>query len=400
MSNSNSTKPTDQSKPERPDGSPLFWHKTGRWCKKVRGRFVYFGRGTHDEALAEYERQMADLHSGRTQQEEPKGLTVFRLCAKFLSTKKERRDRGELSPRTFHDYGWICKLIVKLFGRDRLVESLGPDDFENARRRMSKKWGLVSLWTVINKMRVVFNFAYNKDQHLIDKPLLYGEGFRRPSKKAQRKHRQEQGPRMFEADEIRAMLGKATLPLKAMIYLGINCGFGNSDVGNMPIKALDLGKGWVNYPRPKTAIPRRCALWPETVAALREWLAIRPQPRKEEDAGLVFLTSFGQSWAKDINDNPVSKETAKLFKALKIDGHRGFYCLRHSFQTIADESGDFIAVRKIMGHASSDIADVYRERVSDSRLSKVADHVRAWVFADEGEGEGEEPDVVKFREAR
>src|SRR5262249_1926561 len=78
MSNSNSTKPTDQSKPERPDGSPLFWHKTGRWCKKVRGRFVYFGRGTHDEALAEYERQMADLHSGRTQQEEPEGLTVFR----------------------------------------------------------------------------------------------------------------------------------------------------------------------------------------------------------------------------------------------------------------------------------------------------------------------------------
>jgi integrase len=352
---------------------------------------VYFGRGSHDEALAEFERRGEDLLSGRPEKER-EGLTVYSLCAKFLQTKKNRRDEGSLAPRTFHDYTRICKIIIKLFGRTRLVQSLTPDDFEKARRTMAKKgWNLVSLKSTINKIRVVFNFAYNKKQHFIDKPLLFGEGFDLPSKKAMELHRQEQGPRMFEAQEIRAMLQKAKMPLRAMIYLGINCGFGNSDVGNMPIKALDLEKGWVNYPRPKTAKMRRCALWPETVAALREWLAIRPQPKKEEDAGLVFLTGFGQSWAKDVNDNPVSKETAKLLKALKINGHRGFYCLRHSFQTIADESGDFIAVRKIMGHASNDIADVYRERMVDSRLAKVAEHVRAWLLGDEGQ---EEPDVV------
>lgn len=34
-----------------------------------------------------------------------------------------------------------------------------------------------------------------------------------------------------------------------------------------------------------------------------------------------------------------------------------------------------------MGHVGADIADEYRERISDERLRAVADHVRAWLFA-------------------
>jgi integrase len=245
----------------------------------------------------------------------------------------------------------------------------------------------------INKIRIVFNYAFKNG--LLARPMVYGEGFKRPSKKAIRKHRQAQGPRMFEAREIRAMLDKATLPLRTMLLLGINAGFGNSDVGNLPINAVDLDGGWITYPRPKTAIERNIPLWPETVQALREWLSIRPEPIKEDHKGLMFITSHGGSWAKETNDNPVSKETAKLLKGLKINGHRNFYTLRHTFQTIADEATDFIATRKIMGHASNDIADVYRERVSGERLRKVTEHVRAWLFNDPAV-EGEEPDVVKF----
>ena len=55
-----------------------------------------------------------------------------------------------------------------------------------------------------------------------------------------------------------------------MILLGINCGFGNHDCGTLPKSAIDLEAGWVNYPRPKTAIERRCPLWPETIEAIRE----------------------------------------------------------------------------------------------------------------------------------
>jgi integrase len=162
--------------------------------------------------------------------------------------------------------------------------------------------------------------------------------------------------------------------------LGVNAGFGNSDVGNLPLTALDLERALIHYPRPKTAIERTIPLWPETVQALRDWLTVRPNPARDQHAGLAFLTVKGDSWAKETSDNPVSKETAKLLKASSLNGHRNFYCLRHTFQTIADECGDFIAVRKIMGHASSDIAEVYRERISLERLRRVTDHVRAWLL--------------------
>src|SRR5690349_958569 len=109
---------------------------------------------------------------------------------------------------------------------------------------------------------------------------------------------------MFEAEELCRLFQAATQPLKAMILLGVNCGFGNSDVATLPLAALDLDSGWVNYPRPKTGIPRRCPLWPETVTALREWLAERPEPKAEADRPLVFVTKYGHAWTKSTSDNP------------------------------------------------------------------------------------------------
>src|SRR6516165_4035166 len=112
MTKRNSIQPPASSKPQRPEGSPLFWHASGRWCKKIRGRFCYFGRAGHDEALAEYERQKDDLHSGRKPEEEPEGLTVRSLCYQFLGHKKSQRDNGELSARTFLEYAQLCKRLL------------------------------------------------------------------------------------------------------------------------------------------------------------------------------------------------------------------------------------------------------------------------------------------------
>src|SRR5262249_11167629 len=146
--------------------------------------------------------------------------------------------------------------------------------------------------------------------------------------------------------------------------------------------ALDLEAGVIDFPRPKTGIPRRCPLWPETVAALRAVLAAGPEPKDPADAGLVFITKYGAGWCKDTSTNPVSQETGKLLKALGINGRKGlgFYTLRHTFRTVADESKDQPAVDYIMGHEVPHMSAVYRETISDARLRTVADHVRAWLF--------------------
>jgi integrase len=174
---------------------------------------------------------------------------------------------------------------------------------------------------------------------------------------------------------------KPSPALKAMILLGINCGFGNNDCGSLPLDAVDLDAGWINFARPKTGIDRRCPLWPETVAALRDWLTVRPEPQENADAGLVFLTTGGTRYAKDEStDNPVSKETRKLFNRLGIDKRRSFYGLRHCFETIGGASRDQVAVDCLMGHADNSMAATYRDHVGDDRLLAVVAHVHAWLF--------------------
>jgi integrase len=372
---------------------PLFPHATGRWAKKIRGKTHYFGQWDDpDGSLKKYLEQKDDLHAGRKPRENSEGVTVKVLCNAYLNHKKALLDAGELSPRTWRNYTEATDLLIERFGKSRLAADLRPDDFAALRNAMSKNWGAVRVRDFIQRVRSVFKYGY--DSELLDAPMRFGPGFTRPSKKTVRLQRAEKGQRMFEANEIRTLLEGALVgesepqlvrpstSLKAMILLGVNCGFGNADCGTLPLSALDLDSGWVNYHRPKTGITRRCPLWPETVAALRAVLAERREPKDEADAKLVFITSAGLSWHKDIDDNPISKQTKKLLNALGITGNRNFYALRHTFETIGGESKDQVAVDHIMGHARDDMASVYRKRISDERLKAVSHHVRKWVFGE------------------
>jgi integrase len=174
--------------------------------------------------------------------------------------------------------------------------------------------------------------------------------------------------------------------MKAMILLGVNCGYGNCDVGTLPISTIDFDKGWASYPRPKTGVERRCPLWPETIAAIKEALAKRPTPKDPADSELVFVTKYGGRWFKGTLDNPISKEMRKLLDSLDINGHRNFYALRHTFETAGAEGRDQVAVDHIMGHVRDDMASVYRERISDERLQAVVNTVHDWLWPPEKGG--------------
>jgi len=370
-------------KPRKPNGDfPLYAHKNGQWAKKIRSKVHYFGPWVDsDGALQRYLDEKDDLNAGRTPRHRVDGLTMRDLANRFLTVKKHLVDTGELSPRTFGDYYATCERIINAFGKTRLVIDLASDDFEKLRVDFSKTRGPVALGNEVQRVRVVFKYAY--DAGIVDRPVRFGPTFKRPSKKVLRKVRQQKGPRMFEADEVRVMLEAASAQLRAMILLGINCGFGNNDVATLPLEALDLETGWVEYPRPKTNVERRVPLWPQSTDALRTAIATRPQPKDDTNGDLVFITKYGKPWAKATSDNPISNETAKFLKKTGI--HRpglNFYALRHTFETIAGETRDQVAVDHIMGHARDDMASVYRERISDERLVAVTEFVRRWLFGD------------------
>jgi len=374
------TTATQATKPPKPyPDFPLFAHATGRWAKKVRGKLHYFGKWADwQAALQLWKDQEEDLRAGRTPRGKGPGLAVAELCNQFLTSKRRRVQTGELVQRTFDDYFGTCKRLVAYFGKHRQVVDLTAGDFDALRSHLAENRGPVALGNEINKIRVVFRFAL--DQGFIRDPVRYGQSFRKPGRKVLLQARNERGPKMFEAREIRRMLKAAKQPLKAMILLGVNCAFGPTDCSRLPQSALDLNGGWANYPRPKTGIMRRCPLWPETVAALREAIATRPAPKKEIDGDLLFLNQRG----RPLNPNH-DLPFRLLVQALGL--HRnglGLYTLRHVFETIGGDSRDQVAVDHIMGHSRGDMASVYRERISDARLRAVVEHVRNWLVGTEG----------------
>lgn len=372
--------PTTSAKPSKPyPHFPLFPHATKRWAKKIRGKLHYFGPWSDpDAALARYEKAKDDLHAGRKPRQVSEGVTIKELANAYLNHKKALLDAGELSPRTWQNYREATDVIVARLGKSRLVTDLGQDDFAALRNWMAKRWGPVRLYDFIQRIRSVCKYAF--DAELIAAPIRFGPGFKRPSKKTLRLQKAKTGPKMFEADELRRIIDAARQPLKAMILLGVNAGFGNADCGTLPLSALDLENGWVNYHRVKTGTTRRCHLWPETVDALKEAIAERPTPKDAANAGLAFITVKKESWHKPEDRNPISAEMRKLLDAIKIGGKRNFYCLRHVFETIGGESKDQVAVDAVMGHTRDDMATNYRERISDERLKAVSEHVRGWLF--------------------
>jgi integrase len=396
-------------KPAKPrEDFPLFPHANGTWAKKIRGKLHYFGPWADpDGAIEKYNKDKDDLHAGRKPRDRVSaGVTVEDVCDAFMAHKEGLVDAGELSIRTLAKYLEVGEVIIRQLGKTRLASDLRSDDFAAIRNTMAKKWGPLRVGDFIQHIRSVFKYAYESE--MIDRPVRFGPGFERPSQQVIRRHKATQGKKLFTAEELARLVAAAGVQMKAIILLGVNCGFGNADCGTVPLSVLNLDAGRVDYPRPKTGVERRCWLWPETVDAIRVALAQRPAPKSEAFATLAFLSQRGTPLVsvrdKDRTDG-IAVQFGLLLErvGLKRPG-LSFYALRHTHRTIADETHDQAACDRIMGHSDDGMAAHYRERIGDERLRAVADHVRAWfiagVKATEQKAKAEAPDVAPVTESK
>jgi len=377
---------------------PLTPHRSGQFCKKIRGKIFYFGKvDDPDAALKRYHEHCRDLHSGKaTRVERTDEITVAELANEFLSAKDRKRENGDIEAATFVEYHRDCELFVTFFGKGRSVSSIARDDLARYREYLSRGANATTLSNRVGNARSIFKFAYDKE--LIDKPVRFGDEFKRPERRVIRRAKAKSGRTHFIAAEIRQLIAGASPDQRAMILLGINCGIGNKDIGNLPSSSIDLERGWLDYPRGKTGVERRCPLWPETVAAIQESIAIAAKKqikRRPESQGLLFVTRGGMPCVRETfvpsrNGKPhvVPHDVIKtaIQRGLKRAGISqkglGFYGLRRSFETIGSETGNQVAVDHIMGHvpASSDMGAVYRQHVAESALRQVTDHVHDWLF--------------------
>jgi len=377
---------------------PLTPHRSGQFCKKIRGKIHYFGKIDDPEAaLRRYHEHANGLRTGEIDRvDRTAELTIAELANKFLAAKERKRAKGEIEAATFVEYHRDCELMVQHFGRDFLVASVTRKALSEFRDALGKGVNVTTLSNRVGNARSIFKFAY--DEELIDRPVRFGEEFKRPEKRLIRRAKAQAGRVHFHAGEIRRVLEESPPVLRAMVLLGINCGLGNTDIGNLPASCVDLERGWLDYARVKTGVQRRCPLWPETVDAIRAAIASMAgyrRPRAASAKGLLFVTRMGLPYTREeyhpsrngkphiVPNDAVADAMQKAMKKAGIDlKGLGFYGLRRSCETIGAETGNQVAVDHIMGHApaSSDMGATYRQHVAESALRQVTDHIRTWLF--------------------
>jgi integrase len=336
-----------------------------------------------------------DILAGRKPQQDPAALTVAELVNTFLTARRDKVNSGELTPRAWAEYHLASDRIVASFGRARAVADWRPADFGKLRATVAKTLGPAALSKFVALTKTIFAFGFEAE--LMAAPVRYGGAFDKPPKKVMRLVRHQRARRLIPAADLWKLLDAAGVQLRAMLLLGINCGFGQKDCSDLQRSALDVSAKWIDSPRLKTGIARRAPLWPETVEALSEVNRTRPDPRDLADPGCVFITSHGRRRHKPrqnkegeeirgLNLDAVAFEFRKVCTLAKVKAPGGPYTLRHTFRTVADEVKDQPAIDLIMGHADHSVSDYYREHVSDERLSAVVNHVRDWLLAGRPQG--------------
>jgi integrase len=274
-----------------------------------------------------------------------------------------------------------------MFGRTRAVGDLRPIDFGKFRAMVAKRLGPFALSKFVQMVRTIF--AFGASSEILPVQVRFGDQFSKPPKRILRLERKKVAARLIEPEDAWKLMEAAGTQLRAMIYLGLNCGYGQKDCADLQRDALTTRPGWLSVARQKTGIDRRCSLWPETVAALEAVRANRPAPLDPADADCVFLTAFGRRWVRfedhgderrGVRTDAVGLAFRKAAKAAGVKVPGGLYVLRHTFRTVADETHDQAAIDLIMGHADDSMADAYRERIADDRLEAVVNHIRAWLI--------------------
>ena len=303
---------------------PLTPYQKG-WCKKVKGKLYRVCKPCHHEEALMIWREKRDQILGLVAPTQPvpvpmpvmmpapapvvsnasaPSISLGDLRDRFLAFKEQEYNTGEIVAISVGVTADAINRFVEKVGEDRVVSSLTPQDFGDYRHDLASAYNSVNtLERHIVQVRGMFKWAVGRE--VIAGYPRWNESFAKPSavmkEKYLRKLEDQLGTRMFKPREVRNLIRatKAKPELRAMIYLGINCGLSNTELANLRLGHLDLANGWLSDRRHKTGVKRRSYLWPETVAAINRVLANRPVP---VDSGmptwcsLLNLGSHGSGW--------------------------------------------------------------------------------------------------------
>ncbi len=374
-------------RPKKPTkGFPLWPHKNGSWCVVIDGERKAFGGWRTDpkgeDALRRYNAFIDDQagHVGDST------TTVRDVVNRYLSHQHRRVVAKEIGNRNYGDAMNALEAFAAAVGKSSRVVDLRPVRFSRYRRSLAD-YSAPTIQRHIAHIKAAFRWAF--DQELIIAPPRFGGDFKLGRVQSRRRKL------LFTPEQIVSLIDSASDGItRAMVRLGIECGFGNTDVAALRWDEIEIDKQLITLSRHKTGADRKCAISTDLVNDLKEWKAVRDRriekakvPILEPD--LVFSTLRGLRFVREIpgekpTDQPrtvdsVSVAFDKLARnkaKIKTAGDRqGFYTLRRTHRTWTDELGDHHAAALVMGHKSNDVASIYVQHIDDQRLFAINKHI-------------------------
>ncbi|MDZ4779608.1 MAG: tyrosine-type recombinase/integrase [Planctomycetia bacterium] len=400
---------------------PLSRHRNGQWCAHIwdsrqqRSRTYYFGAiakdptgkvALYDPAQGYFARlpgiEAGTDHLARSIVYDTGSLTLGDLVRRYLQEVKNRVDAHELSLRTLDSYLRELTKFAGFIGTDVQVSVLRPEHFARYMEHLTRarKLGNCARRRVRTDITAMLNFGQKNGWYAF---VPTGAAWRSPpiDRASLRQARMRAGKpdysdRLPTGKEIKMLLARATPSFKAIILLMINAGLGPADIGRLKWRHLDLERGRLIFPRPKTGVERRAYIWKKTRLALRNVQKLKRVAAaiaKDGEDAPVFISEQGNLMYRESLrtqevevdgvkcrkvvgvkvENAVSITVRRLIKITELPAGLKPYALRHAAKTYAKASRDPDAVNLMMGHQDRSIPGAYdHERITWRRMKRVA----------------------------
>ena len=330
-----------------------------RWRKQIDGKMRYFGsvdpksvNRSYKDAELRYFEFLAEREVNRPIEIKVAKLTVEDFGEKYLQSCFTRYERGEICAAWFEKVRISVCHFVDYLQTDLPLTKLNEihlDDYRNYTLALpistaTKK--SISLWTAKSRLDIVkLMIKWGYQMALI-------ETLPRNLDQYSRITIPEPTVNRFSLEEVSVIYSAASDRTKMFILLGLNCGFGQTDISELRVGEVSIEEAEIIRKRSKTGIHCQFKLWPLTVEMLRKHGNLDGKPNDR-----VFLSKSGHPLVREyFIDNKFKRTDAirsaffRLMKKTKTPNHRGFYSLR---KTAASEieAIDPAVTEMFLGHS-------------------------------------------------
>lgn len=304
-------------------------HPNGQWCRKIGGRLRYFGKN-YEEALRRW-----------YQETRLETTTLHDIAKRWIEWKATL----DLSPRTLEGYRWMAARVEQWNLAQGSSDDLDPLDVERFLSTLGGVWRRRNALTMLKGMIV-----WGEGMGLCGRPRGMGL-WKGPAERELRKSRRGAAS-LWTVEEVIALVSSGSVRGRFMAALGINLGFGMSDMAT----PMRCDGEFLGGPRPKTGVQRLGWLWPETRSL---WDQCGGLPIGNPRSGHLFRQWRRHTMACRVQSNG-----------------RRHYDLRATLRTWLSEWGDLEASRLVMGHETPGVERFYLRNIAKERVRDVLISVR------------------------